>query len=126
VELCRIERKDMQYLYTDNGLYYFMDMETYEQLELSKDQVGDAMDYLMENSTATIDSVNGKIIAVNPPLFVELKVTECEPAVRGDTSKSAMKSAKLETGLVVKVPLFVSQDDIVRIDTRTGEYLERV
>jgi elongation factor P len=116
----------MQYLYTDNGLYYFMDMETYEQLELSKDQVGDAMDYLMENSTATIDSVNGKIIAVNPPLFVELKVTECEPAVRGDTSKSAMKSAKLETGLVVKVPLFVSQDDIVRIDTRTGEYLERV
>ena len=126
VELCRIDRKEMQYLYNDNGIYYFMDMETYEQLELSKDQVGGAMDYLMENSMATIESVNGKVISVNPPLFVELKIVECEPAVQGDTSKSAMKSAKLETGLVVKVPLFVSQEDTIRVDTRTGEYMERV
>lgn len=126
VELCRIDRKDMQYLYNDNGIYYFMDMETYDQLPLSKEQVGDAMDYLMENSMATIESVNGKVISVNPPLFVDLKIVECEPAVQGDTSKSAMKSAKLETGLVVKVPLFVSQEDTIKVDTRTGEYLERV
>lgn len=126
VELCQIERRDMQYLYNDNGIYYFMDMETYDQLPLSKDQVGDAMDYIMENSTATIERVNDKIIAVNPPLFVELQITDCEPAVRGDTSKSAMKSATLETGLVVKVPLFVAQGDTIRVDTRTGEYMERV
>ena len=126
VELCRIDKKDMQYLYNDNGIYYFMDMETYDQLPLSKEQVGDAMDYLMENSMATIESVNEKVIRVTPPLFVDLKITECEPAVQGDTSKSAMKSAKLETGLVVKVPLFVSQEDTIRVDTRTGEYLERV
>ena len=126
VELCRIDRKEMQYLYNDNGIYYFMDMETYDQLPLSKEQVGDSMDYLMENSMATIESVNGKVISVNPPLFVDLKIVECEPAVQGDTSKSAMKSAKLETGITVKVPLFVSQEDTIRVDTRTGEYLERV
>ena len=126
VELCRIDRKEMQYLYNDNGIYYFMDMETYDQLPLSKDQVGEAMDYIMENSMATIESVNGKVISVNPPLFVDLKIVECEPAVQGDTSKSAMKSAKLETGITVKVPLFVSQEDTIRVDTRTGEYLERV
>ena len=126
VEICRIDRKEMQYLYNDNGIYYFMDMETYDQLPLSKEQVGDSMDYLMENSMATIESVNDKVISVNPPLFVDLKIVECEPAVQGDTSKSAMKSAKLETGLIVKVPLFVSQEDTIRVDTRTGEYLERV
>lgn len=126
VELCTIERKDMEYLYSDNDIYYFMDMETYDQLPLSKEQVGDAMRYLVENSVATIESVNDKIISVNPPLFVNLKIVDCEPAVQGNTSKSAMKSAKLETGFTVKVPLFVAQGDTIKIDTRTGEYLERV
>lgn len=126
VELCTIERKDMEYLYSDNDIYYFMDMETYDQLPLSKEQVGDAMRYLVENSVATIERVNDKIISVNPPLFVNLKIVDCEPAVQGNTSKSAMKSAKLETGFTVKVPLFVAQGDTIKIDTRTGEYLERV
>ncbi len=126
VELCTIERKDMEYLYSDNDIYYFMDMETYDQLPLSKEQVGDAMRYLVENSVATIESVNDKIISVSPPLFVNLKIVDCEPAVQGNTSKSAMKSAKLETGFTVKVPLFVAQGDTIKIDTRTGEYLERV
>lgn len=126
VELCTIERKDMEYLYSDNDIYYFMDMETYDQLPLSKEQVGDAMRYLVENSVATIESVNDKIISVNTPLFVNLKIVDCEPAVQGNTSKSAMKSAKLETGFTVKVPLFVAQGDTIKIDTRTGEYLERV
>ena len=126
VELCTIERKDMEYLYSDNDIYYFMDMETYDQLPLSKEQVGDAMRYLVENSVATIERVNDKVISVNPPLFVNLKIVDCEPAVQGNTSKSAMKSAKLETGFTVKVPLFVAQGDTIKIDTRTGEYLERV
>lgn len=126
VEICQIERKEMTYLYNDNDLYYFMDMETYDQLPISKEEVGDAMKYVLENTTATIQRVNGKVIAVEPPLFVNLKIVETEPAVQGDTSKSAMKSAKLETGLEIKVPLFVSQDDTVRVDTRTGTYLERV
>lgn len=126
VELCQIARKEMQYLYNDNGIYYFMDMENYEQLPLSKDQVGNAMKFMVENTMATIETVDGKVIAVDPPLFVELKVTECEPAVQGDTSKSAMKVAKLETGLEIKVPLFVAEGDIVRVDTRTSEYMERL
>ena len=126
VEVCQIERRDMEYLYCDNDIYYFMDMENFEQMTLSKDQVGDVTQYMLENTTVTIEKVKDKVIAVVPPLFVELKITECEPAVQGDTSKSALKASKLETGLVIKVPLFVAQGDTVRIDTRTGEYMERV
>ena len=126
VEICQIEKKEMTYLYNDNDIYYFMDMENYEQLPISKEEVGDAMQYILENTNATIQKVDGKVIAVEPPLFVNLKVTETEPAVQGDTSKSAMKSAKLETGLEIKVPLFVGQEDIVKVDTRTCTYLERV
>ena len=126
VEICQVERKEMTYLYNDNDLYYFMDMETYDQLPISKDEVGDAMKYVLENTPATIQRVNGKVIAVEPPIFVNLKVVETEPAVQGDTSKSAMKSAKLETGLEIKVPLFVGQEDTVRVDTRTGVYMERL
>lgn len=126
VEICQIERKEMEYLYNDNDIYYFMDMETFEQLPLSKEQVGDSMKYILENTPATIERVNGKVIAVEPPLFVNLKVVDTEPAVQGDTSKSAMKSAKLETGLEIKVPLFVGNDDTIKVDTRTGTYLERV
>lgn len=126
VEICQIERKEMTYLYNDNDLYYFMDMETYDQLPISKAEVGDAMKYVLENTNATIQRVNGKVIAVEPPLFVNLKVVDTEPAVQGDTSKSAMKSAKLETGLEIKVPLFVGNDDTIKVDTRTGTYLERI
>src|SRR5574344_1287932 len=126
VEVCQIERKEMQYLYKDNDIYYFMDMENYEQMPLSKEQVGDAMNYVLENTTATIETVNGKVIAVEPPLFVDLKIVDTEPAVQDDTSKSARKTAKLETALEIKVPLFVGRDETVRVDTRTGEYLERV
>ena len=126
VELVQIERKEMQYLYSDNDIYYFMDMESYEQIPVSKDQVGDAMKYILENTNATIQFANGNVISVEPPIFVELKVVDTEPAVQGDTSKSAMKSAKLETGLEIKVPLFVGNDDVVRVDTRTCTYLERV
>ena len=126
VELCQIERKEMQYLYNDNGIYYFMDMENYDQLPLTEAQVANAMKYMVENTMATIQFVDGKVINVDPPLFVELTITECEPAVQGDTSKTAMKSAKLETGFETKVPLFVNQGDRIRIDTRTGEYMERL
>lgn len=126
VEICQIERKDMQYLYKDNGIYYFMDMENYEQLPLSESQVGNSMKYILENSMATIERVNDKVISVDPPLFVDLKIVDCEPAVQGDTSKSAMKIAKLETGLEVKVPLFIAQGETIRIDTRNGEYMSRV
>ena len=121
-----IERKEMEYLYNDNDIYYFMDMETYEQTALSKDQMGDSLKYIVENSPVTIATCNGKVISVEPPLFVTLKIVECEPAVQGDTSKTALKPAKLETGLIVKVPLFVAQEDTIRVDTRTGEYMERL
>lgn len=126
VEICQIERKEMEYLYNDNDIYYFMDMETYEQLGISKNEVGDSMKYIMENTPATIERVNGKVINVAPPIFVNLKVVDTEPAVQGDTSKSAMKSAKLETGLEIKVPLFVGNDDTVKVDTRTCTYIERL
>lgn len=126
VEVCQIERKDMQYLYCDNDIYYFMDMENYEQLPLSKTQVGDTMKYIMENTMVTIERVNEKVISVDPPLFVDLKIVDCEPAVQGDTSKSAMKMAKLETGLQIKVPLFIAQGETIRVDTRTCEYMSRV
>ena len=122
-----IERKDMQFSYEDGGLYYFMDMETYDQVPLSADQVKDVMKYVTEDGgMVQVQMVKGKVINVQPPLFVEMTITECEPAVAGDTSRTAYKSAKLETGLVVKVPLFVNQGERIKIDTRTGEYLERV
>lgn len=121
-----IEKREMQYLYNDGDLYYFMDKENYEQIPLNKADCEGALKYIVENMDATINTCNGRVIAVTPPLFVELKIVECEPAVQGDTSKSAMKPAKLETGLEIKVPLFVNQDDTVRVDTRTGEYMERV
>ena len=121
-----IEKREMQYLYNDGELYYFMDKENFEQIPLNKADCKDALKYIVEMMDVTINSCNGRVISVTPPLFVELNIVECEPAVQGDTSKSAMKPAKLETGLEIKVPLFVNQGDRVRIDTRTGEYMERV
>jgi elongation factor P len=115
----------MQYLYNDGDLYYFMDLESYEQLPISKDTIGDALKFVKENMNVKILSHNGNVFGIEPPTFVELEVTETEPGFKGDTATGATKPATLETGAIVKVPLFINQGDIVRIDTRVGEYLER-
>ncbi|MCQ2540561.1 MAG: elongation factor P [Acetatifactor sp.] len=121
----RIDRKDMQYLYDDGDLYYFMDLETYEQVGLDKDTVGDALKFVKENEMCKICSHNGSVFSVEPPMFVELVITETEPGFKGDTATGASKPAIVETGAQVSVPLFVDQGDIIKIDTRTGEYLGR-
>ncbi len=122
----RIDRKDMQYLYADGDLYTFMDTETYDQISLNKDTVGDALKFVKENEVCKVCSHNGSVFAVEPPLFVELEVTDTEPGFKGDTATGASKPATVETGAVVSVPLFVNQGDKIKIDTRTGEYLSRV
>lgn len=126
VEEAQIDRKDMQYLYNDGDVYYFMDNETYEQLPLSKEELGDTLKYLLDNMVVKVLSYKGKVFGVEPPMFVELEVTYTEPGFKGNTSTGALKPASLETGYSVNVPLFVEIGDKVRIDTRTGEYMERV
>ena len=121
-----IEKKEMQYLYNEGELYYFMDMETYEQIPLNKAQVEDALNFIMENMMATIQFYKGEAFSVVPPTFVELVITECEPGLQGDTSKAGYKPATLETGYQLQVPLFVNQGDKIRVDTREGSYMERV
>ena len=121
-----IERREMQYLYKEGNIYYFMDMETYDQIPIDKDKVADAMNFMTENMTANIQFHKGVPFSVEPPLFVELLITDCEPGIQGDTAKSSYKPAKLETGYTVTVPLFVNQGEKVRVDTRTGTYMERV
>ena len=121
-----IDRKDMQYLYMDGDLYNFMDNETYEQISLPAEDIQDAMKFVKENETCKVCSFNGKVFSVEPPLFVELEVSETEPGVKGDTATGATKPATVETGATVYVPLFVNQGDKIKIDTRTGEYLSRV
>ena len=121
-----IDRKDMQYLYSDGELYHFMDVETYDQIALNADVVGDALKFVKENETVKICSHNGNVFSVEPPLFVELEITETEPGFKGDTAQGATKPAVVETGATVMVPLFVEQGDVLKIDTRTGEYLSRV
>ena len=120
-----IERKDMQYLYNDGDLYYFMDLESYEQLPINKSTIGDTLKFVKENMNVKILSHKGNVFGIEPPTFVELEVVETEPGFKGDTATGATKPATLETGAVVKVPLFINQGDMVRIDTRVGEYLER-
>ena len=115
----------MQYLYNDGELYYFMDQETYDQVPLGKDQVEDAMQYLRENDMATIKFYKGKAFLVEPPNFVNLKVIETEPGVKGDTATNVTKAATVETGAVIQVPIFIEVGDVIQIDTRTGEYLSR-
>ena len=122
----RIDRKDMQYLYNDGDLYYFMDTENYEQLPISQDSVGDALKFVKENDMCKVCSYNGNVFAIEPPMFVELVVTDTEPGFKGDTATGATKPATVETGATVSVPLFVNVDDVIKIDTRTGEYLSRV
>ncbi len=122
----RIDRKDMQYLYADGDLYNFMDTETFEQIALNQEEIGDAMKFVKENEMVKMCSHNGSVFAVEPPLFVELEITETEPGFKGDTATGATKPAIVETGAQVLVPLFVNQGDKIKIDTRTGEYLSRV
>ena len=121
-----IERKDMQYLYTDGELYHFMDVETYDQSALNEDAIGDSLKFVKENEMVKICSHKGNVFAVEPPLFVELAIIDTEPGFKGDTATGATKPATVETGAVVYVPLFVEQGDVLKIDTRTGEYLSRV
>ncbi|MBF0994137.1 MAG: elongation factor P [Lachnospiraceae bacterium] len=122
----RVDRKDMQYLYADSDLFNFMDTETYEQIALNSDVVGDALKFVKENEMVKVNSYNGNVFAIEPPLFVELEITETEPGFKGDTATGATKPATVETGAQVNVPLFVSTGDKIKIDTRTGEYLSRV
>lgn len=122
----RIETKDMQYLYNDGELYYFMDNETYEQIPLGGEQVEDAIKYLKENDNATLKFYKGKCFQVDAPNFVELRVTDTEPGIKGDTASNVTKRAVVETGTEILVPLFINEGDSIRIDTRTGEYLSRV
>lgn len=126
VEEVRVERRDYQYLYNSGELYYMMDMETYEQIPIQGSLVEDSLPYLKENMNVTLLMDGDKPIAVEIPLFVELEVAETEPGVRGDTAQGGSKSAKLETGAIVSVPLFIEIGDILKIDTRTGRYIERV
>ena len=122
----RIDRSDMQYLYNDGDLYYFMNTENYEQVALNADTIGDALKFVKENEMCKVCAYNGTIFSVEPPLFVELEVTDTEPGFKGDTATGATKPAIVETGAQVAVPLFVNQGDVIKIDTRIGEYLSRV
>ncbi|MBQ8578505.1 MAG: elongation factor P [Clostridia bacterium] len=120
-----IERKDMQYMYNDGDLYYFMDMESYEQIPVGKDLLDDNFKFVKEEMMCRINSYKGSVFSVEPPMFVELTITDTEPGFKGDTATGTTKPATLETGAVIKVPLFIDNGTVIRIDTRTGEYLER-
>ena len=122
----RIDRVDMQYLYSDGDLFHFMNTETYDQIALNADDIGDALKFVKENEMCKVCSYNGNVFAVEPPLFVELEITDTEPGFKGDTATGATKPAVVETGATVYVPLFVEQGDKIKIDTRSGEYLSRV
>ena len=124
-ELARIESKEMEYPYSDGDIHYFMDNETYEQVPLSKAQVEDALQFMKENMMATIKFYKGEAFSVEPPNFVVLQIVKCEPGVAGNTATNATKPATLETGYTLMVPMFVNEGDYIRIDTRTGEYMER-
>ena len=121
-----IEKKEMQYLYNDGDLYYFMDNETYDQMPLNKEQLGDCLKYLKENMQVKILSYKDNVFAVEPPIFVELEVTYTEPGFSGNTATTSGKPATLETGLEIQVPMFINIGDILKIDTRTCEYMERI
>ena len=120
-----VERKTMQYSYNDGELYYFMDLETYEQVPINASILGDNFKFVKEEMECTVLSYKGKVFGVEPPFFVELEVTETDPGFKGDTATNATKPATVETGAEIKVPLFIEQGDKIKIDTRTGEYMER-
>jgi elongation factor P len=120
-----VERKDMEYSYSDEGLYYFMDPESYELVPVGADDLGDNFKFVKENMVCKILSYKGKVFGVEPPTFVELEITETDPGFKGDTATNATKPATLVTGAEIRVPLFINEGDKIRIDTRTGEYMER-
>ena len=122
----RIDRREMQYLYNDGDLFNFMDTENYDQIALNEEAVGDSLKFVKENEMVKVCSYNGNVFAIEPPLFVELAITDTEPGFKGDTAQGATKPATVETGATVNVPLFVELGDVIKIDTRTGEYLSRV
>lgn len=124
-EPANIERKDMSYLYKDGDLYYFMDTETYDQVPIDEEILGETSEFLKEEMVCKVMFHNNSVIGVELPIFVDLEITECEPGVKGDTAQNATKLAIVETGAKVKVPLFVNQGERIKIDTRTGEYMER-
>lgn len=121
-----VEKKDMEYSYNDGDLYYFMDMETFDQVPLNSDKLPDSFKFVKEGHTCRLLSYKGSVFSVEPPMFVELEITETEPGVKGNTATNVTKNATVETGAVIRVPIFVNEGDVVKIDTRTGEYLERV
>ena len=125
-QLAHIDKSEYQYLYSDGEFYVFMNTETFDQLQLTEDKVGDALKFVKENEMVKVCSHNGNVFAIEPPLFVELEVTETEPGFKGDTATGATKPSTVETGATVYVPLFVETHDVIKIDTRTGEYLSRV
>ena len=120
-----VERRDMQYSYNDGDLYYFMDLETYEQVPISKDILGPSFAFVKEEMEVKVLSYKGKVFGVEPPFFVELQVTKTEPGFKGNTATNAMKPATLETGAEIRVPLFIDEGEMIRVDTRVGEYMER-
>lgn len=120
-----VERKDMQYMYNDGELYYFMDTETFDQIPISSDTIGDALKFVKEEVVVKVLSFKENVFGVEPPNFVELQIIQTEPGYKGDTAQGATKPATVETGAVVKVPLFVNEGEMIRIDTRNGEYMER-
>ncbi len=124
-EQVQLERRDMSYLYKDGDLYYFMDTDTYEQQPFTADMIGEKLQFLKEGMVCKIVSFKGTVFEVEPPTFVVLEITQTEPGVRGDTATNATKTAVVETGATIRVPLFVNEGDKVRIDTRTGDYMER-
>jgi len=125
-ERAQLDRRDMTYLYFDGDLYHFMDSTNFDQIPIGAASVGDALKFVKENLICKVLSYKGEIFGIEPPIFVELLITECEPGVKGDTAQSATKGATVETGAIIRVPLFVNQGETIRIDTRTGEYMERV
>ena len=125
-EEAHIDRKDMAYSYGDDDFYHFMDNETFDMIDIARSEIEDQMKFVKENDVCRIMSYKGKIFGIEPPTFVELAITETEPGFKGDTATGATKPATLETGAVIQVPLFVNDTDIIRVDTRTGEYMERV
>ena len=126
LETAQVETKKMSYSYTDGEFYYFMAPDSFEMITLNLDQVEDALKYIKENDTVTIKFLKGTAFSVEPENFVELKITECEPGVKGNTATNALKNAVVETGATIQVPMFVEEGEIIRIDTRTGEYMSRV
>lgn len=121
----RLDSRPMQYLYNDEGLYYFMDEKSFEQITLNTNQLSDALNYLKEGTSVEISSYQGEVIGIELPITVELAVIEAEPGFKGNTATGGNKSAKLETGLTIQVPLFINEGDILKVNTRTGTYLER-